>query len=1135
MSIGLKQQRQHRHMEVAEIPAKPASRRRWPTRLAILLAMLAVLAWLLPAVIAHTPLLGWIINTAAGDLNGSVSVQSASLGWFSPIAVQNVEVRDAEGKAVLTVPSAAGDRSLAAILMNSSNLGRFRLEKPKLSLVLRDDGSNLEDLAAKYLAPQAEPQPKSSSSIAIALEIVDGSLAVTDQSAGKTWQVEKMAVTLDMPGGSGDAMAVKAAAELPDAQRPGKIAAALSKSPEGGNVTADIEQVSLEMFRALLARFMPGTTLAGRLSSTVRGSWSADPKAANRIEADVNAEGFALAAPMLKGDVVKLERLRGSCRAAVQSDRVEIESASLDCDVGDVALSSTLQLDGKDNFSLDALSKQRHELKGRIDLARLAQLLPATLHLREEMQIRTGQLQVAISSKPDPQGGVWHAQLDAANLTAVHQGREIAWQRPLAAVLDAHQTPQGPVIDGLKCESDFLKVHAAGAADNLTASASFNLKQLADELGQFVDFGGMAMAGDGWANLNWKRTPDRQFAADAEIQINKLQFDLPKRQPWREESLLVFCKAAGRTDLGSDTQIESATLNVKSGDDRIDAQLTQPVADLHNGGTWPVHIQMQGQLQNWPARLGVWLPMKDCQMSGAYTLDVKGSGSTDGVNLQLASFSAVPLLVASPWITMNEPRLDAGIVGSWNQPKRRLQLEAASMACGTVAIQAHNVVAAMPAGGPVEIAGTLKYSGYLDRLRQWFADPHPQTPATWALAGQFNGTAQFTQSAGKIHGETAADLTNITVADASGGRFQEPIVHLIAQGGYDNQTSSVQIEKCELTSSVLAANATGHVAPAGGQQNAEISGQIGYDLDRLAGMLRPYIGSGVRVAGRGSSPAWYRGPFDLAKAQANAGFKWDRANVYGLQIGSGEFKAVMGDGAVQVEPMDLAVSQGRMRLAPRVQMSPGPVELTMPAGPLAQQIQIDPALCDSMFKYVAPVLADVTSAQGAFSIELEGCRIPLSAPSKGDLAGRFIIHSVEIGPGPLIRELAVLMGRETPAKLRKESVVPFRMVQGRVYHKDLELMFPDFTIRTYGSVGFDQTMAIMTEMPVPPKWLENNPAADALRNQTIRIPIAGTLSKPELDKNAMEALTKQFLHKAAANLIEGEVGKQLDRLLGPRN
>ena len=111
----------------------------------------------------------------------------------------------------------------------------------------------------------------------------------------------------------------------------------------------------------------------------------------------------------------------------------------------------------------------------------------------------------------------------------------------------------------------------------------------------------------------------------------------------------------------------------------------------------------------------------------------------------------------------------------------------------------------------------------------------------------------------------------------------------------------------------------------------------------------------------------------------------------------------------------------------------------------------------------------------------------------------------------------------------------FRMVGGRVYHQGLELIFPEFTVRTHGSVGLDQTMNLMAEMPVPPKWLANTPRlAESFRNQTISVPIAGTLSQPRLDQKAMADLSRQFLQKAAGNMLEGGLNKQFERLFGPK-
>ena len=93
-------------------------------------------------------------------------------------------------------------------------------------------------------------------------------------------------------------------------------------------------------------------------------------------------------------------------------------------------------------------------------------------------------------------------------------------------------------------------------------------------------------------------------------------------------------------------------------------------------------------------------------------------------------------------------------------------------------------------------------------------------------------------------------------------------------------------------------------------------------------------------------------------------------------------------------------------------------------------------------------------------------------------------------------------------------------------------MFPDLTIRTHGSVGLDHTLLLMAEMPIPPKWVAGNPQmASALRNQTVSLPINGTLERPQIDQRALEQLSRQFLQKAAGNVIKDEVKSQLDKNL----
>ena len=94
---------------------------------------------------------------------------------------------------------------------------------------------------------------------------------------------------------------------------------------------------------------------------------------------------------------------------------------------------------------------------------------------------------------------------------------------------------------------------------------------MSDQLGQFVDLGTVQLAGAGSGNLNWKRSPQQQFDANADVQLRDFQLALPNQQPWREDYLTMQFLAKGKTNLGAETRIDAATLNVKTGS--FDARL----------------------------------------------------------------------------------------------------------------------------------------------------------------------------------------------------------------------------------------------------------------------------------------------------------------------------------------------------------------------------------------------------------------------------------------------------------------------------------------------------------------------------------------------------------------------------------
>ena len=92
---------------------------RWGRYVLVFLGMLLLLARGAPIIVAWSPLVGWACGQAKSRLGiaGSVSVGSVSLGWFSPIAIRNVEVRDEDDTRIVQIEKIESYRSLLYLLM----------------------------------------------------------------------------------------------------------------------------------------------------------------------------------------------------------------------------------------------------------------------------------------------------------------------------------------------------------------------------------------------------------------------------------------------------------------------------------------------------------------------------------------------------------------------------------------------------------------------------------------------------------------------------------------------------------------------------------------------------------------------------------------------------------------------------------------------------------------------------------------------------------------------------------------------------------------------------------------------------------------------------------------------------------
>lgn len=1112
---------------VLDEPLPEPRRRRWPWVVLAFFALLIAAVWTAPIYVAHSSWRDHAIQWLTSGIHGKVTVESVSLSWFSWPKVRGLKVVDEQGQSVLEGSQLTGERSLLAILWNPQRSGKWRVEEPKLNLVLRPDGSNLEDVLAGLLSAEGD------SGYEFNLEIVNGSAAITDARTGQSWSVAGLQATIAMPTAADAPVTLKASGGLADEEGSGRFEIDLKwlsgeHSANGSELVIRTKSLPLAVFAPLAERWTSNARLDGRVTSDLRLRFDAG-RLSQRVVAEgtVAAEKLVASAEAMGADKLALARLTAGGKVLWSDGRLELDKFAIESDIGTATLSGKFALAGKSTAEmLAALPYQTCEIAGQIDLARLATILPDTLRIQKGTQITSGHMQANLTSRPGRDGMTWQGHIEAANLTAMSMGRPLSWQQPVLITLAAHETAGGLIVESLDCRSDFFQLQGAGNPDNLTATLQFDLNQLAAQLAGFVDMGGLRLAGDGGGRFEWRRLAGEAFDAQGSLDVRDFYLGMTNRPSWMESRIVATLAATGRANANGSTRLDTATLGIEANGDRLDVRLSEPVLDMAEG-PWTAEVASRGDLARWPPRLGPWLVLKDWQLAGQYDLTTRVHASTAAIELNDARLAVKQLQLRSPQLNLDEPAVDLAGRGSWEKAARRLSLPAATLASASLALNAENVSAAMPAEGPWELAGDVRYQGNLGRWQKWVSDA--STLPTWHLAGKVNGQAVVERKGEKITSRFDAAIQDFAAVHPSGNRFDDPQVRLIGRGGYDVKSQSFAVDEVEMASAAARLKARGRYDLSRAPAVLDLEGQAGYDMEKLSGWLRGYLGDGVFFAGRGESPIWYRGPLSIATGKAAATLAWTWGEVYGFRVGPGQLKLNLSDGVLAVEPSEFEVSEGRARVAAQLRLSPEPRELAVSAGPILQQVRINPRMCAYALQYIAPVMAGAATAEGKFSLSLESCRVPIDDPSRGDLQGRMTVHTVEIGPGPLTQELALVLGRPSPAKLTRESVVPFRMVDGRIYHRDLELVFPDATIRTYGSVGLDQSMALMAEMPVPEKWRGNNVLGTALRDQKLNLPIAGTLGRPQLDRQTLDVVSRQFINKAAQNVIQDELTRQFNR------
>ena len=250
------------------------------------------------------------------------------------------------------------------------------------------------------------------------------------------------------------------------------------------------------------------------------------------------------------------------------------------------------------------------------------------------------------------------------------------------------------------------------------------------------------------------------------------------------------------------------------------------------------------------------------------------------------------------------------------------------------------------------------------------------------------------------------------------------------------------------------------------------------------------------------------------------------------------------DSVAVFEPVHVDLNQGQATLNPRIDLSQSPGVISLKKGDGIRKIDLTPEMCRGWLKYVAPLLADSTRAQGNMSLELERASAPIDDLNSLQSQGVLIVHQAQVGPGSLttkllgpLQQILSVVDPQSAADLARPTwiaiptqQVEFQVQQGRVYHKQLMLRLRDVEIRTTGSVGFDQTLDLVAEIPVLDRWIKKSRYLESLRGKSIPLRVRGTFAKPNVDESVLRRLAQDSARGATEQLLKEQIERGLKKL-----
>ena len=317
--------------------------------------------------------------------------------------------------------------------------------------------------------------------------------------------------------------------------------------------------------------------------------------------------------------------------------------------------------------------------------------------------------------------------------------------------------------------------------------------------------------------------------------------------------------------------------------------------------------------------------------------------------------------------------------------------------------------------------------GNLATLYRWTQDP--REPGNWQVQrpGDLLAARRSSAIARRRRGLSVTSKTWPPPARGQPPWRERAAAAVTANAAYDETNDAVQLSHLDVESEAVRLNVTGRIDRWSKDRQLALAGKTEYDLEKLSHCWCPWRGAKFARPGvsralfacradRNSDPTERRGGRSSRSGDPASG----RQDGFWLAVGVAvRLRHCSGQSCRRRSPRECckllprssASAADPLTLAPAVRLAPAPAELHVPAGLLVDRVHSQSGNVRAMVDVRGTGAGRRRRRWTARSpCNWRAARYRLPALRR-EVGGQVIVHSIEVEPGPLVRELATVLAQ----------------------------------------------------------------------------------------------------------------------------